>query len=227
MESGNVEIRKYFEYNASCYGSGETCKCALANPSENGGYGFYAAPVGGFHEVSSVSTDKDDENVYIGVCVIGQGEDGRRFFRNVSTGFLGIFNGCRFSFGDILYCCAVESCVSTMTPTECRLRVDYRNGDEKVYTVLFVPFISDSGSQNVLLNVLPTYNSDYVKEPEVLKGITDREQQIVDLAASGCTNRYIAHKLMITEGTVKKTLHNAYKKLGINSRMELIRLIHG
>ncbi len=54
--------------------------------------------------------------------------------------------------------------------------------------------------------------------------LSERELDIIHLAADGMSNKYIAHLLGITEGTVKKTLHNGFVKLGISSRAELIKL---
>ncbi|WP_029502915.1 helix-turn-helix domain-containing protein [Lachnoclostridium phytofermentans] len=52
--------------------------------------------------------------------------------------------------------------------------------------------------------------------------LTPREKQVTILAAEGEKNTYIALKLGISVGTVKRTLSNAYNKLNINSRVELL-----
>jgi DNA-binding NarL/FixJ family response regulator len=52
--------------------------------------------------------------------------------------------------------------------------------------------------------------------------LTPRETAIVELVCSGMRNREIADCLSLTEGTVKVHLHNVYRKLGVNSRSELI-----
>jgi two-component system nitrate/nitrite response regulator NarP len=40
--------------------------------------------------------------------------------------------------------------------------------------------------------------------------------------AQGLRNRMIAERMGITEGTVKVHLHNAYEKLGVTNRIELM-----
>ncbi len=55
-----------------------------------------------------------------------------------------------------------------------------------------------------------------------LNVLTKRETEIIKLIIDGNTYRYISRTLRICEGTVKKTVHNAYKKLGISSRVELM-----
>ena len=52
--------------------------------------------------------------------------------------------------------------------------------------------------------------------------LTTREQDVARLVASGLSNKAIAHRLGLQEGTVKVHLHNIYQKLGISSWVELI-----
>tara|TARA_R110000782_G_scaffold268689_1_gene365612 strand:+ start:145456 stop:146109 length:654 start_codon:yes stop_codon:yes gene_type:complete len=52
--------------------------------------------------------------------------------------------------------------------------------------------------------------------------LTAREMEIVNLVCQGLRNRDIADRYNLTEGTVKVHLHNVYRKLGVNSRSELI-----
>jgi DNA-binding NarL/FixJ family response regulator len=51
--------------------------------------------------------------------------------------------------------------------------------------------------------------------------LTAREINIIKLVANGCSNKQIADKCFISEGTVKVHLHNIYDKLGIKNRVEL------
>jgi two-component system nitrate/nitrite response regulator NarL len=52
--------------------------------------------------------------------------------------------------------------------------------------------------------------------------LTVREQQIVALACEGFSNKQIARKLNVTEGTIKCHLHAIYAKLRLRSRYELL-----
>jgi DNA-binding NarL/FixJ family response regulator len=56
---------------------------------------------------------------------------------------------------------------------------------------------------------------------EVTGLLTSRELEIVRLATQGLRNKSIAHTLAISEGTVKIHLHNIFKKLPIDSRLDL------
>jgi DNA-binding CsgD family transcriptional regulator len=57
--------------------------------------------------------------------------------------------------------------------------------------------------------------------------LTDSELKVVNLIAQGATNASVAQQLHVTPHTVKAHLHNAFAKLGINSRAELSKLMHG
>jgi DNA-binding CsgD family transcriptional regulator len=57
--------------------------------------------------------------------------------------------------------------------------------------------------------------------------LTDSELKVVNLIAQGATNRSVAQRLHVTPHTVKAHLHNAFAKLGINSRAELSKRMHG
>ncbi len=50
-----------------------------------------------------------------------------------------------------------------------------------------------------------------------------RELEILLLAARGLSNRQIAARVNLTEGTVKRHLSNSYHKLGVGSRGEAAR----
>lgn len=51
-------------------------------------------------------------------------------------------------------------------------------------------------------------------------GLTEREEQILVLIAQGLSNKMIARKLDITEGTVKVHVKHLLKKLNLRSRVE-------
>lgn len=55
--------------------------------------------------------------------------------------------------------------------------------------------------------------------------LTNREKQVLSLVIMGLTNREIAQKLFISESTVKSHLNTGYRKLGVHSRAEAVRVI--
>ena len=52
-------------------------------------------------------------------------------------------------------------------------------------------------------------------------GLTAREQDIVRAVIDGDTNKEIAHRLAISENTVKRHLMHIFNKVGASSRVEL------
>jgi DNA-binding NarL/FixJ family response regulator len=53
--------------------------------------------------------------------------------------------------------------------------------------------------------------------------LSERETEIMVLAARGCSNYQIAEELHISEATVKRHLANVYQKIGVRSRSEGVR----
>ena len=58
------------------------------------------------------------------------------------------------------------------------------------------------------------------------RGLTSREREVVALLASGETDGSVAEKLCISHSTFKKHLYNAYDKLGVDSRAQLMALLN-
>ncbi|MDG6102204.1 response regulator transcription factor [Dactylosporangium aurantiacum] len=57
--------------------------------------------------------------------------------------------------------------------------------------------------------------------------LTRRERDVLDLLAEGLSNAAIAHRLLLTEKTVKNHLHHIFTKLGVSGRMEAVLLWTG
>lgn len=53
--------------------------------------------------------------------------------------------------------------------------------------------------------------------------LTEQERRIVQLLASGLSNKEIAGRLHIGAGTVKFHMKNVYQKLGVNNRVQALR----
>ncbi len=56
---------------------------------------------------------------------------------------------------------------------------------------------------------------------------TEREQEIAALLVEGLTNRQIADRLYISEGTVKNYISTIYDKTGIHDRVKLVVALKG
>jgi DNA-binding NarL/FixJ family response regulator len=58
---------------------------------------------------------------------------------------------------------------------------------------------------------------------EPVGGLSERETEVVVLAARGLSNARIAEELFISEATAKRHLANIYQKVGVRSRNEAVR----
>lgn len=58
------------------------------------------------------------------------------------------------------------------------------------------------------------------RPPSILASLTEREQSVLALIAEGCSNKHIARKLALTEGTVKGYVSQVLGKLGVTDRTQ-------
>ena len=54
-------------------------------------------------------------------------------------------------------------------------------------------------------------------------GLTQREVEVLRLVAAGKTDRQVAAKLVVAEGTVRRHISNIYAKTGVSNRSEATR----
>jgi len=62
---------------------------------------------------------------------------------------------------------------------------------------------------------------------ELSRSLTARELEIVQLVLSGTSNKNLAFRLQVSEGTAKVHLNNIFRKLRVGSRSELVELASG
>lgn len=85
-----------------------------------------------------------------------------------------------------------------------------------------VQMVWDS-SKTMIVRRSPGRRSDSDREPCYVEPLSMREFQVLSLVCDGLSAREIGMRLFITERTVESHVSNGYRKLGINSRVELIR----
>ncbi len=66
---------------------------------------------------------------------------------------------------------------------------------------------------------------EFVKNEEALEymGISNREYEVLELLAQGCSNQEIAEKLFVSGNTVKSHLARLYQKLDVSRRTQAIQ----
>jgi len=55
-----------------------------------------------------------------------------------------------------------------------------------------------------------------------IEPLTEREHEVLSLIAHGASNRQVAEKLYLTEGTVKNHMTNILGKLGVRDRTQAV-----
>lgn len=73
---------------------------------------------------------------------------------------------------------------------------------------------------NVLAHAMRSDNIQPKTRSEA--GLTDQEQRILELVASGKSNKLVARELNIAEGTVKVHVKHLLRKLNLRSRLEVV-----
>jgi DNA-binding NarL/FixJ family response regulator len=63
-------------------------------------------------------------------------------------------------------------------------------------------------------------------DPDSIDSLTPREQDVLGLMDDDLTNREIAQRLYISEGTVKSHVHHILRKLQVRDRKEAVRVLH-
>lgn len=59
--------------------------------------------------------------------------------------------------------------------------------------------------------------------PSLVERLTPAQRRVAELALEGLTNAEIAERLIVSPRTVKRHLNDAFKRLGVRSRVELLR----
>ncbi len=84
----------------------------------------------------------------------------------------------------------------------------------KIYFLRYMATLHETGNYTALLeNIYNTY------------AISEREKEIIELILTGKTNKEIENILFISINTVKNHIYKIFKKLGINSRHQLIKFL--
>lgn len=85
--------------------------------------------------------------------------------------------------------------------------------------------VNKESNSSELINIIKSKNSDKSfsgKTDEIKYKLTKMESRVIELIASGFSNKEIANKLSISDKTVKAHLTNIFMKLNIENRYQLI-----
>jgi DNA-binding NarL/FixJ family response regulator len=76
------------------------------------------------------------------------------------------------------------------------------------------------------LSLLSTMAGHSREEPNVERGLTRREREIMGHTVGGLSNREIADRMAIRTSTVKAHLTSVFRKLSVRDRTQLVVLYH-
>ncbi len=133
------------------------------------------------------------ENPHIGIILVTMYDDPESAFAGMRAGARGYV-------------------LKEADPEELRRAVDAAQRGE----VMLCPLIAD--------RVLEHFRTGLRPQPPGLpyEQLTNRELEVLRLAADGLTNREIAGRLVISEKTVKNHIANIFSKLNVNDRTQAI-----
>ena len=94
------------------------------------------------------------------------------------------------------------------------------SSEELIATIATIS--GDPDGKNVVIS-MPRRLLERLTE-EHAGGLSERESEIIVLAARGLSNFQIGRELRISDGTVKRHLANVYAKIGVGSRSEAVRV---
>lgn len=98
------------------------------------------------------------------------------------------------------------------------------NAYEEIKRLLTGQFIQ-GGDENNTRSLYDGLNDALIKLGKE-KQLTQRELEVCRLAMEGKSNKQIAERLFLSEGTIKVHLHNIYQKLGISRRSQIVSYLN-
>jgi DNA-binding NarL/FixJ family response regulator len=97
----------------------------------------------------------------------------------------------------------------------------HKSSSAEELRVIIDALAHDPGGKNAVVSLPRSMLRRLEGSPE--NALTERETEVVVLAARGLSNRQIAWELHVSEATTKCHLANIYHKVGVRSRSEVVR----
>ncbi len=95
----------------------------------------------------------------------------------------------------------------------------------EIYIAVIALLVAGLGVWAGIRMATPKKAAEFVKNEEAIKyrGISNREYEVLELLAQGCSNQEIAGKLFVSGNTVKSHLARLYQKLEVSRRTQAIQ----
>ena len=83
-----------------------------------------------------------------------------------------------------------------------------------------------SSSGEIVIVIEPAGSKEMARLNTATYGLSPREEEVVELVVRGASTRQISRALYVTENTIQKHLQNAFEKVGVRSRRELVKRLY-
>ncbi len=162
------------------------------------------------------------DNTVNGLCLMDVKQPAKPVIQRANSPFLLFWNQYTAQLGDFSQAEVYQKACLLRQPVSEQVRLANADGTVMFFHLNINPILR--GDCVVKLLIASTDTTEKMKlSMRMNVKLTARESQILEMVANGDKNKFIAYRLDISEGTVKKIISNAYKKLHISSRSELIK----
>lgn len=164
------------------------------------------------------------ETGHLCICEISYMDKANPYIIGCNNFFKKLIEENNIKLPDILQSAVFQKCTINLSTTAGDLIFQNTLGEAKKFKIN-VSHLPKNGSHIFIVVLSP--EDQYIENINcIFANLSNREKEVLTYVADGLTNRYIANKLSITEGTVKRTIYNGYKKLGVCSRIELLKIVY-
>lgn len=101
-------------------------------------------------------------------------------------------------------------------------RMKSEGGRMKTYVNQLLFAFNNTATENQNEKKTKLHPSSLILQPSLIEPLTERELEILQLIAQGHSNAEIAHRLVLTIGTVKLHAHHIYGKLVVTNRTQAV-----
>lgn len=164
---------------------------------------------------NSDMSESNSESLGYAVCELCRTEEGSVFIRSMNKECSQLLQSGKLPYSEI---CNEKLFSETMHSRSLSISSSVCGRNGFIYNIRVFPKRSENSEDEllVLVNTIP--------KASALAKLSPREHDALSLAADGYPSKYIACVMDITENTVNALIHSGYKKLGIVSRIELVKM---